>query len=566
MSATYIAGNASNGFWDTAGESVDLTGMDISTLEGSVLNWEHKSEKPTDYVGKILKAKKIFSAEDCSNELEKKYWDKCQVPFLFCLCVLFSEYQPAAKEVAGIFAFDTANPTLKPTLGFSVEGSKAEIVSGVITKSIARKLTLTAQPANHACVADKVDLNASVKPVDPLSSLFKSQSVEIELLSLEKLEKMEKSMNPSQPKEPKPGLKQAPESEGMSIGTTQSGKHVMSHAKIHNYKDFSAQDHRDASVLHLQAASRANLAKNPKMADIHNQKMKLHHQAAAGLERKANRFGNATKAKENKVEVNKILGKKEDLNKALEARSMMVASGNKTQGAALQKEDIKIPKKDFIKEHKELVNALKHPTKNKIKNEIKDQSAELEEITKAEMLRKTYASEAQRRWAHTEKGKEALGGDAAVHEWDEKSKGKKLPEKVSKSEELKKEDNINKPLVNKVPGKNMSHGWKAGMGMSNMGQKVRHGAASETVYTAKEIAQKNLKRLKNEKKPNLTKSELLQRAEQDYAQWEKREHFEQFMSKRLPHLAKGEIKAIGQTYLLKKSIEAEKSLNKLIKK
>lgn len=446
MSACYIAGNASNGFWDTAGESVDINGMDITTLEGSVVNWEHKSEKSSDYVGKILKAKKIFSAEDCSNELEKKYWDKCQVPFLFCLCVLFNEYMPAAKEVAGIFEFDAANPSLKPTLGFSIEGSKAEVVSGVVTKSIARKLTLTAQPANHACDAGKVDLNAPAEPVDPLSNLFKSQSVEIELLSLEKLEKMEKSMNPAHPpKAPKPGLKQAPVNEGMSIGTTQSGKHVMSHAKIHSYNDFSAQDHRDASVHHGNAAAKANTSKNSKLADMHNQKMKLHHQAAAGLERKANRFGNATKAKHQHAEANKILGKTEPMNKAMEAGSALSAPGNKTQGAAL------------------------------------------------EPLMKPYTSEAQRRWAHTKNGKEALGGDAAVHEWDEATKGKKLPEKVKKSE-------------------------------------------------------------------------VLQRAEEAYAQWEKREQFEEFMSKRMPHLAKGEIKALGQTYLLKKSVEAEKSLKKLMKK
>jgi hypothetical protein len=49
-------------------------------------------------------------------------------------------------------------------------------------------------------------------------------------------------------------------------------------------------------------------------------------------------------------------------------------------------------------------------------------------------LMKPYVSEAQRRWAHTPSGKEALGGNAGVHEWDEATKGKKLPEKVGKSE------------------------------------------------------------------------------------------------------------------------------------
>lgn len=40
-----------------------------------------------------------------------------------------------------------------------------------------------------------------------------------------------------------------------------------------------------------------------------------------------------------------------------------------------------------------------------------------------------YKSEAQRKWAHTEKGTKALGGKKAVSEWDSASKGKKLPKK-----------------------------------------------------------------------------------------------------------------------------------------
>ena len=44
-----------------------------------------------------------------------------------------------------------------------------------------------------------------------------------------------------------------------------------------------------------------------------------------------------------------------------------------------------------------------------------------------------YKSKLQERWAHTKTGKEALGGNAAVHEWDEATKGKKLPEKIEKS-------------------------------------------------------------------------------------------------------------------------------------
>lgn len=40
-----------------------------------------------------------------------------------------------------------------------------------------------------------------------------------------------------------------------------------------------------------------------------------------------------------------------------------------------------------------------------------------------------YASDAQRRWAHTTEGTKALGGPEKVAEWDAATKGTKLPEK-----------------------------------------------------------------------------------------------------------------------------------------
>jgi hypothetical protein len=42
-----------------------------------------------------------------------------------------------------------------------------------------------------------------------------------------------------------------------------------------------------------------------------------------------------------------------------------------------------------------------------------------------------YKSDAQRKWAHTSAGKKALGGASKVAEWDQASKGKKLPAKVA---------------------------------------------------------------------------------------------------------------------------------------
>jgi hypothetical protein len=60
------------------------------------------------------------------------------------------------------------------------------------------------------------------------------------------------------------------------------------------------------------------------------------------------------------------------------------------------------------------------------------------------------------------------------------------------------------------------------------------------------------------------KKDWNKRARDDYQNWPHREKFEKFMQARMPHLAMGEIKAIGRTLALKKSIDFEKSLDSLV--
>jgi hypothetical protein len=94
---------------------------------------------------------------------------------------------------------------------------------------------------------------------------------------------------------------------------------------------------------------------------------------------------------------------------------------------------------------------------------------------------------------------------------------------------------------------NLKKALSAGSGMAAPGNLVQ-GAA-----LGKESMDKKMK-----------KSNLLVRAEQEYSNWTKREEFENFMSKAMPHLTKSEIKVIGQTLCLNKSMKAEKELKKLM--
>lgn len=55
-----------------------------------------------------------------------------------------------------------------------------------------------------------------------------------------------------------------------------------------------------------------------------------------------------------------------------------------------------------------------------------------------------FKSRAQQAWAHTKEGMAALGGKENVSEWDQATKGSKLPEHVKKYPALKTHTHVHK--------------------------------------------------------------------------------------------------------------------------
>lgn len=133
---------------------------------------------------------------------------------------------------------------------------------------------------------------------------------------------------------------------------------------------------------------------------------------------------------------------------------------------------------------------------------------------KHEILSKPYVSDAQRRWAHTDAGTKALGGESKVHEWDESSKGRDLPEHVKKDEKLaaKVKQNAKYPPMHVQrgvrvaghpdPGRSLSsYDLERGKATANPAHKQIHQS------NARFLSRDNLKNLKAMPKPSLPKSE-----------------------------------------------------------
>jgi len=567
--STLIDGIAASENIDSSGEIISVAGMDISSLDKTGnFNWEHKKDYPMQIIGKILKAKKIFKLEDCDNERHRYFWNKCKVPYVYVMGELFTHTE-SGLHVAGLFQYDAEKRGINEhnVVGFSIEGAKLDKKGMTITRSIARKCTITESHCNKMAIAEKMpEMPEKTKKVDNIADFFKSEQsfktvpyAEIELLKSDVFADVKKAEDPNHHANKlgitpmkKEMTSQAPASvdksaagiekpnasigtpkasaktfgktpfrdPGHTMGRTSSGKDVMSHQRIHEYRGFSTKDHEEAAKMHFEHSQGT---KDHKAGAHHLDRMKLHLQAAHTSARKDDRFeaGMADKRK-------KLLGKamnpsanvqkqpkndsgEQKMEKAMTAGSGMSSPGALTDGAALAKEHLD------KKMHK--VDAPPPPPP-----------------PPPQSLGNTATSNG------TSTINAAIGSPFG--------KGS-----------MKKTDNVNKPLSDKVAGNKMSPGLKAGMGMSHMGQKVRHGAASETVYTAKEIAHKNLKRIR-QMKPNLTKSEWLIRAEEEYSKWDKREQFQEFMKKRMPNMTKSEIDSFGKTMILKKSVEAEKELKK----
>lgn len=525
--STYIQGIGASENLDSSGEVVSIDGLDISSLTiDGVLNWEHKSDAPAQVVGKILKAKKIFSDADCEDENQLKFWEKVKVPYLYIMGELFDDYSDSAREVAAKFRYDAdhKNQNERPVMNFSVEGSKISKEGMVVTRSIARKITLTVLPCNKQAIAEMVVAN---KNSDEEDELFKTESKEIEvfmpkpdfwhLLKKEDPEKHAAKLGIKPFKKGYPpvqygasnALSGSPPIGGSGLlggaGLMASEKNPRSTSGSESVKSIekgpgsiSGSEHRKAADTHYKASLSA---KDPKIAQLHQNKMRQHLHAA----------------------------------EAAEKMQHAPSSSYRPKTSTTQKfVDIPGPGRGMPKSEK---------------------------ITKKEVsqpLMKPYKSEAQRRWAHTTAGKKALGGEKNVHEWDEATKGKKLPEKVKKNDMSKAltagsalagpaalvqgaalGGKAMKPKTPVIKPQNISRPDKG------YGAIIHKNAASEVF----------LKKCK--------KSEMLQRAETEYANWNKREQFEAFMHSRMPQLTKMEIQVIGQTMLLQKSLKTEKKLKKM---
>ena len=500
----FIDGVAQCQVIDKSGEVVDLKGHDITSLaKTGTFTWEHQAGTPATLVGKILKAKKIFSKDDCESDRELYFWNKVKCPYLYVMGELLDDYTASARECAGQMRYSKDNPDKQPLLGFSIEGSEIPNTRKgmVITRSIARKVTLTQAPCNSACVAEIYNAPEQKSQVkDDFDEIFKSQEEAITLFKSGEGEKMYESflakkeadaphVMPVSSKAPKT-FGQRSSNVGTKIGTTSSGKDVHSHGKVGEY-GFNSGEHKEASEMHRKAAISAPTAK---LADNHLERMRLHNQAALTAGHREGRFAAG------------LAGKKK--------AAMAAAKPPMAKGEPCEKH--KKLHKDQFGYPGTASGAMAAPPPEPPKAAAQAVSAGVN------------------------------AGDVSVGQaWSNIKSGlgfgksdKKVCEKHKKP--LKKA--IEAGSYNAAPST------------------LVNGAAYQTESMSKQSADMG----EGHNFQATKKKDWNKQAKDDYDRWPHREKFEKFMKARMPHLADGEIRAIGKIIALKKSMDFEKSLEGLV--
>lgn len=479
--ATFIHGIAASENIDSSGERIIIAGLDISSLDkDGVFNYEHKSDQPSQIVGKVLKAKRIFSEKDCEDEHQLYFWNKILTPFLYVMGELFDDYKDSAREVAGMFKYDAAKKgqNERNVMNFSIEGAKIDKKGMDIARSIARKVTLTATPCNKAAVAEMVPATRDPAKLDA-DKLFKTENVEIELFQpnkeliefLAKKESMKKDL----------ALTGGAPTSPMLMGELKKDQPLLhpptgahSSAKVPTAPKSTKRFGGMSSTTSMTSVSSGGLAK-----------AQLPPMAPAAPRQTINAPKGYT--------------------------------GTVKQGPGGTEAHYNHPEHGIVSIHQE--GGMYHVKHNGAVANVKGVKGSFTNANDAVAHAHSYMNSVTSGMtsgnkAHNRSSPAVMG----------------MPELTTKPPSMKK-------------------ALEAGSGMAAPSQLVQ-GAA-----LAPESLSRKIKKINS-------KSRWLARAEEEYDKWEHKEKFRDFMKKKMPHLAKGEIDAIGKTIALDKAMKEEKAMKK----
>lgn len=495
---TKLAGILASAALDSSGEQLLMEGLDITALKA--VNWEHTSNTSNSILGRVIYAKKIFRPEDCENEHQLKFLERIKgIPYLYGIIELFDDVgHEGASDAAAMARYDAKNAdqydykNLYPMVGASIEGSKISKEGHIITKSLARKLSITVSPCNRTSWLELLPENSernqqaiNEKPVAKKEEKSRQKTI------LEKMLKFE-DISPEMESLVKSDIEILIKSDlekDDNTHKTSSGKVIQMHwDPVHNTQNkFTSQDHKDAMNAHYDAAMQT---KDPSQKQHHLKMVGMHQKAAERSPWSSRNVIAPASAKQS-------------------ATPQVPAQSTKTVPHVQPSTGI---------------NYMNIPGKGRGVSKMEKAITGTNSPLNPEV------------WATKEMKK-------AVH----------MPTSASGVSDMgieARRGDTRKPGV-------MAHGF------GRVTKPEAHMA------TAKKMAAKQLESIRKEPKPNLPKSEDLQKSEKappvdvSIPTWEKVEAFRAWIAEKMPTLSKNEVNAFTRAFKIFKIKQAEKKLEDL---
>lgn len=150
---------------DTQGEMLSVEGADISELEAGRGRFNDNHGKGFfNSIGRITKAKKIFSEEDCEDDRHRYYWEKVKAPFVYVRGYLYDDEDHMNARAAAAILRNIHRDDCPLKLKSSVEGGilqRGERDEKLLARTKIHSVALTFTPANNATLVEPLSLNKS---------------------------------------------------------------------------------------------------------------------------------------------------------------------------------------------------------------------------------------------------------------------------------------------------------------------------------------------------------------------------------------------------------------------
>jgi hypothetical protein len=161
---------------DVTNETLDLDGADISPLleNRGYVNSDHRNDF-AHLIGRVLSAKKIYKAEDCTTPSQLKFWSEKKKPFLWCKAELWDGHgHKESDAIASIYKFYQSKNEAAP-IKVSVEGKTLERgENGHLKRTLIKGIALTVHPCNRETKTEVTQITKSLGIAE--NDLIKSET------------------------------------------------------------------------------------------------------------------------------------------------------------------------------------------------------------------------------------------------------------------------------------------------------------------------------------------------------------------------------------------------------